>query len=205
MLNMLLDPIRSRLHARRREKWYRMRGLESARLIPTHMTEPEKVSLFELAAMSREKGDVLEIGSYVGASTCYLSAGLRGSDSRVYCVDTWNNETMPDGVRDTYHEFMTNTTSFRNEIVPVRKRSEALERADVGARIGLVFLDGDHSYEAVSREILLLTEWMAKGSIMALHDILYFDGVVRAYCEAVAGGIWLPRGQTNNLIWMEKR
>lgn len=205
MLNKLLDPIRSRLQARRRENWYRTRGLVSARSIPTHMTEPEKVSLFELALASREKGDVVEIGSYVGASTCYLSAGLRGSSSRVYCVDTWNNETMPDGIRDTYHEFMTNTSSFGDVVVPVRKRSEALERADVGERIGLAFLDGDHSYDAVSREIHLLTEWMAKGSIMALHDILYFDGVVKAYCEAVAGGKWLPRGQTNNLIWMEKR
>lgn len=205
MLRMLLDPLRSKIQARRRENWYRSRTLDNARLIPTHMTEAEKVTLFDLAVASSAKGDVVEVGSYLGASSSYLSAGLAGTGRRLYCVDTWNNETMPDGVRDTYQEFIQNTTAFRKTLVTVRKKSDALRREDLGSRIGLVFLDGDHSYESVSREFRMFSEWLASGSIIALHDILYFDGVVRTYCEALSSGAWLPRGQTNNLIWLEKR
>jgi predicted O-methyltransferase YrrM len=205
MINQLLDPLRSRLQKRRLEKWYRTRGLESARDIPTHMTEPEKVALYELAVASRSKGDVVEVGSYVGASSCYLSAALKDSGGRLYCVDTWNNETMPDGVRDTYQEFMLNTRAFRDVIVPLRKKSDGIARSDFGPAIGLVFLDGDHSYESVSREFAMFSGWLSSGSIIALHDILYFEGVVKTYCEAVSSGSWIPKGQTNNLIWLEKR
>src|SRR5262249_30983640 len=115
-------------------------------------------SKYELAALLRLSMQVppgvagLEIGSYLGASARYLIAGLSRHGSMLYCVDTWNNETMPDGIRDTLAEFKRNVGPLLRWAHLVRKNSAELTRADVQAPIGLVFIDGDHSYEMARRD-----------------------------------------------------
>jgi hypothetical protein len=47
----------------------------------------------KLAARAR----ALEIGSHVGSSALFICAGMAGRGGHLYCVDTWANDTMPDG------------------------------------------------------------------------------------------------------------
>ncbi len=98
----------------------------------THTTESERKVLYQLAFESRCPRTVIEIGSYVGASTVCLAAGLKdGGGGKVFCVDTWGNETMPEGERDTMKEFLQNTAIYSDMIIPIRKRSETLVAADL--------------------------------------------------------------------------
>ena len=77
--------------------------------IPTSVNLAELRTLYYLARNCPQNATILEIGSYLGASTCFLAAGVSKVNGRIICVDTWMNETMPEGPRDTYAEFMKNT------------------------------------------------------------------------------------------------
>jgi len=94
--------------------------------IRSHLTDREKVTLYRLASeISKRKTSpcsFVEIGSYIGASSSYLAAGLARNNhfGKVYCIDTWNNDAMTEGNRDTMAEFLHNTRKFSRYIEPIR-------------------------------------------------------------------------------------
>lgn len=56
---------------------YKNKSLKEANKIFTHLTTAEKRKLFDLATKVKDGGYALEIGSYLGASACFIAAGLR--------------------------------------------------------------------------------------------------------------------------------
>jgi predicted O-methyltransferase YrrM len=186
------------------ERRYRRRELADAALAPnihTHMTALELNALHDLAA---EADRVLEIGSYLGASSCYLAAALSMRGGTLYCVDTWANETMPEGERDTFAEFKRNTSGAAGTITMIRKRSDALTDADVTLPLDLVFIDADHSYEAVKGDVEKVRGWIRDGGTLAFHDAIFFEGVSRVIGETLATGQWQLAGKADNLVWLTK-
>jgi predicted O-methyltransferase YrrM len=174
-----------------------------AREIPTHMTHAELNALYRLAAGLESSPGLLEIGSYLGASSRFLAAGMK-SGGRLYCVDTWNNETMPEGPRDTLLEFKKNVASFASRITIVRKDSNDITDADFALPLDLVFIDGDHSYAAVKRDFNTVAPWLSDGGLVAFHDCTYFEGVSRVVGEAMATGGWQIGGNVDSLVWLRK-
>ena len=82
--------------------------------IMTHLTFQEKRKLMSLARKC-SGGVYVEIGSYIGASACFIAAGMKESaGSKLYCIDTWQNEGMAEGKRDTFAEFKKNTAKYKN-------------------------------------------------------------------------------------------
>ena len=186
------------------ERSMRARGLGHVSDIPTWTWSIELRALHDLAAAAAPNATVLEIGSYLGASTCYLAAGLARHDGRIVCVDTWNNETMPEGQRDTFAEFTRNTRAVANRVTVVRKRSEMLRDGDIPAPIHLAFIDGDHGYEAVRRDFEIVAGRLAPNGVVAFHDFsdAGFPGVTRVVGEALASGRWVQRGFVRTLVWI---
>ncbi len=140
--------------------------------IPTHMTLAERMALLQAALELPSGFSVLEIGSYVGASTAFFGfAALRGSGT-VHAVDPWTNEAMgAEGSRDTFGDFQRHTEPFAHYIVPHRGYS-----ADVNAREGplacdLLFIDGDHSYAAVLADLTLWLPSLKPAGLLLMHDI----------------------------------
>src|SRR5262252_8804495 len=88
----------------------RSAGVPAASRIFSFTQPPELEVLFQLANRCPMGAKALEIGSHLGASSCYLAAGLKPREGVLFCVDTWNNETMPDGIKDTFAEFSANTS-----------------------------------------------------------------------------------------------
>lgn len=164
--------------------------------VPTHMTERELVQLHWLAAGRRT---ALEIGSYLGASTRFLASAL--PPGGLTCVDTWQNETVPEGRRDTWAEFAHNTRGL--DVRTIRARSDQVDPVDVG-RVDLLFLDGDHSYEVVSGEVARFGSLLAVGGLLVFHDAVEFEGVARTIGETLATGKWKLRGALDNLCWLER-
>ena len=188
--------------------WYhrRMRstGARDYRTIKTWTTLRELQTLFQLASAVPPECFALEIGSYLGASSCWLVAGLAPQRASLICVDTWMNDTVPGEPKDTFAEFQSNVSRLKPHITVVRKRSDQLSRDKLPGTLHLVFLDGDHDYESVNREMRMLAPLVCEGGIMAFHDAVYFEGVARTVGEAVAGGDWQFAGHVDNLIWLRR-
>jgi predicted O-methyltransferase YrrM len=186
------------------ERSMRARGLGHARDIPSWTGPTELRALHDLAAAAPPNATAVEIGSYVGASTCYLAAGLTRRGGRIVCVDTWNNETMPDGERDTFAEFTRNTRAVADRVTVVRKRSELLADDDIPTPIHLAFIDGDHGYDAVRGDFEIVAKRLAPNGVIAFHDFgdESFPGVTRVVGEALASGQWVQRGFVRTLVWI---
>jgi predicted O-methyltransferase YrrM len=190
------------LHRATRERYLAWSGAVPARPIPTYTTRQELDALYRLAHGLPAGARVLEIGSYLGASTYALAAGLAARGGTIWCVDTWENQTMPEGPRDTLPGFLENTARFRAMIRPVRKRSDELQAEDAQTPLDLIFIDGDHSYEAVRRDIERVQAWVAPEGVIAFHDATSFPGVGRAVGELLATTEWAIAGQVESLVWI---
>ena len=151
--------------------------------IRTDVTRAELVQLYGLA--KRLQGGVaVEIGSYLGASSCFLAAGCRRSGAHLSCVDTWVNDAMTEGPRDTYSAFLANTHRYRSTITAMRQPS--LEAAaHFRDRIDLLFVDGDHSKEGVYGDLHAWLPHVSSGGWVALHDSGWAEGVQSAIREIV--------------------
>lgn len=172
--------------------------------ITSHLTTSERVVLYRLAYQFGGDG-VLEVGSYLGASASALAAGLvdAGSTAEVVCVDTWLNDTMSEGSRDTWAEFGENTAPFRGTLRPFRGRSREVAgriASELARPLSLVFFDGDHSYEGVRQDWETYRPLMANGAVVAFHDIGWAEGVKRLVTEMVEPrAVWTDR--LPNLFW----
>ena len=182
--------------------------LRTSFAIPTHLTDREKVTLFHLArSLSRSSATgihALEIGAYLGASSAFLSAGLSKDSDRVVCVDTWDNDAMSEGQRDTQSEFVANTARYRDRITMLRGWSTSPEvlqkvRVNVG-RIDLLFIDGDHSYEGAKADWEHYSPMLGKGAIVAMHDIGWAEGVKRVVAEHIRPRV-VREQRLPNLWW----
>ena len=151
--------------------------------IHSHLTSRERYQLFKLA---RSKKQILEIGSYVGASAACFGAAQDASEaSRIYCIDTWQNDAMTEGKKDTYQEFLKNTSLYSKWIVPVRGFSTAVVE-DVRRQtttLDLLFIDGDHSYEGAKADWDSYRSFLKSGSIVVFHDYGWAEGVQRVIEE----------------------
>jgi len=152
--------------------------------IKTHLTEVERLVLYKLALQVPRGSSIVEIGSYLGASSCFLAAAAVERRSNLFCVDTWQNDAMTEGRRDTYQEFLSNTQRYRHVISPIRQRSEdaATEFSRV---ISFLFVDADHKYDAVVSDLRCWLPKLCSGAWLVLHDWGWAIGVQRAIEELV--------------------
>jgi len=168
--------------------WFFFKNLNEERNIFTHLTDDEKIILYKTAKnLNKNKPLIVEIGSYLGSSTCFLAAGLRGKNGMLYCIDTWKNDAMTEGERDTYSEFCDNTKKYQNQIKMLRGYSnEVVDQIKyLNKPITLLFIDGNHSYEATKKDWDNYSLLMERDSIVIFHDISWAEGVNRVIHENI--------------------
>jgi cephalosporin hydroxylase len=151
----------------------------------THLSDLEKIQLYNLA---KNKKVIVEIGSYLGASALCFAYGCRSEQTKIFCIDTWLNHAMSEGVRDTESVFKNNLSKFDN-INMIKGFSgdviqELIERLD-GKKVDLLFIDGDHTYEGVLKDWENYFSILTKGSIVVFHDWGYYEGVRKVILEKV--------------------
>jgi len=151
------------------------------------MTAEELEWLYE---RSREMSTVVEIGSYNGRSTHALLSG----GAHVTAIDHFQGSAEHALTNDTYQAFVRNVGHFPNLAVLRMPSLDAAQRfAD--RSIDMVFIDADHSYEAVKADILA---WAPKARrILCGHDygLDSWPGVTLAVRELIGsyhvyGTIW---------------
>ncbi|MEQ1862041.1 MAG: class I SAM-dependent methyltransferase [Chthoniobacteraceae bacterium] len=179
-------------------------GLHHAAGIRTWTTRAQLETLFRLATELPEGARVVELGSYLGASTCYLAAGVAAKNGRVIAIDSWNLDAMPGEPADVFEEFKRNTAGVAHLLKIVRKRTQDLVAEDVEPPVHLAFIDADHSYEATRADADFLAPHIAPDGVIAFHDTTVFAGVGRVIGELLAGGQWCLAGHVDNLTWIRR-
>jgi predicted O-methyltransferase YrrM len=173
--------------------------LRKAYAIQSHLTAQERYELFRLAI---GKQRILEIGSYLGASATCFGSALKNTSGKIYCIDTWNNDAMTEGKKETFELFAQNTAPFKENIIPVRGFSTAVvdNVLALTTTLDLLFIDGDHSYEGVKADWEAYKSFLHPGSIVIFHDIGWAEGVQRVVRED-AKPVVTSSGELPNLWW----
>jgi predicted O-methyltransferase YrrM len=142
-------------------------GLRAAH---TSLTSAETDLLCRLAAGRRS---VVEVGVYEGATSRRI-AGCMHADGRLYLVDPHVPGTrMEQWLGFSAARFIA-VRSVREHADKVRFVRDTSLGAAATLRLqepaDLIFIDADHSYEAVSRDFQAWAPHLAHGGAMALHD-----------------------------------
>jgi predicted O-methyltransferase YrrM len=158
--------------------------LKTAFSITSHLTPEERYTLFTLA---KNRKNILEIGSYIGCSAACFGAAIQHSGGRIFCIDTWQNDGMSEGGRDTNQEFKSNTKKFSTLITPVRGYSTEVvdEVRKLTPWLDLLFIDGDHSYEGAKGDWETYKGFLSPGSVVVCHDSGWAEGVQRVIREDI--------------------
>ena len=155
---------------------------------PGWLYPAEAAFLFDAATRVTGKGVIVEIGSWKGKSTIALAGGAERAP--VYAVDTFQGsaEHRQHGPVHTFDDFLTNLRTARvdGRVRPICLPS--LEAAiDFREPVELLFIDGDHSYDAVRADFEAWVPKVIPGGLVALHDTSYWRGPRRVVREAIYG------------------
>ncbi len=176
--------------------------------------------LFELALEACSLGPCLEIGSFCGKSTVYLGTACklkgktlftidhhRGSEEQqqgqlYFDPDLFNSET---GVIDSlpYFRATIQRAGLEEIVVPMVTKSSVAVR-DWTTPLGLIFIDGGHSYETVLTDYRCWYPHLLPNGFLAFHDI-FLDPTeggqapYEVYKLALTSGIFEELLMTNTL------
>lgn len=138
-----------------------------------------------------EGGHIVEVGAWKGASTSYLAVEAQHKKMRIDVVDTWvgseeHKEMFEVTTNCLFEVFIDNLRPLINLINPIRTDSISASKMYPDESLDAVFIDADHRYESVKKDILA---WMPKvktGGILAGHDyIRTHNGVIQAVDELI--------------------
>jgi predicted O-methyltransferase YrrM len=151
------------------------------------LDEEEGLKLFELASEACLLGPCLEIGSFCGKSTVYLGTACKARGRTLFTIDyhrgseeqqPWQTYFDPDlldsktGLIDSFPYFRDTIqkAGLEEVVVPMVTKSQVAAR-DWAIPLGLVFIDGGHSYEAVMTDYQCWHTHLLAGGLLVFHDI----------------------------------
>jgi len=139
----------------------------------------------------RDDGQIVELGAWKGRSSAFLvvEAYNKSPKIKVHIVDTWGGNPyngLLDESADLFCKFTTNMAPLEGLYKAHRmKTDKAVELFDDGS-LDAVFIDADHSYNAVKNDILNWMPKIRKGGILAGHDYTYsWPEVIKAVDETL--------------------
>lgn len=154
-----------------------------------HFGLNEGLLMFKIAKGLKDNSVIVEIGAFKGKSTCFIAEGIGSKNIQFFTIDTWRNDTMQEGRQDVYPDFLKNIEPYKDKIKPLRGYSYDVRKEWPQERkIDFLWIDGDHSYEGVKRDIQDWLPLVKKNSFVCFHDYRDFPGVKKAVDELSANG-----------------
>ena len=171
------------------------------KLAPVHggMYEIQGYALMIMAEQGPGIGEIVEIGSLEGKSTCWLGLGTKNANrEKVTAVDPFTGSPehqkgalfeqeliVDEGT--TYRVFKENIKKMglNDYVTPIVGLSEEVGKG-WNKPIRLLFIDGDHSYEASKLDFETWSPFVVKGGLIGFHDIGGWPGVTEFYEELLA-------------------
>jgi len=162
-----------------------------------------------------DSAHIVEIGSWEGRSAIYMGVEILNSGKKIKfdCVDKWIGILPPTEHRKkvVYHKdalkspngsyncFLKNIEPLKDVINPVRCSSLDAALLYKNESLDFVFIDADHSYKEVKKDILAWMPKIKNGGILSGHDYPFPD-VKRAVDENVEDVIILK----DEKVWYKK-
>ncbi|GLX97495.1 class I SAM-dependent methyltransferase [Herbidospora sp. NBRC 101105] len=151
------------------------------------MPPDEGRALYELGCLYGSRGPMAEIGSYCGKSAVYLGAAAREAGTVLFTVDHhrgseeiqpgWahHDPTLVDprfGRMDSLPFFRTTiATAGLEDVVIAVVGASATVAAHWHTPLGLLFVDGGHSEDPVTRDYEGWAPHVVPGGVLIFHDI----------------------------------
>lgn len=141
-----------------------------------------------------ENGLFVEIGAYKGKSTAYMGLKLKENPKFNFCtVDTFLGTPNEHKQMNYYPQFCKNMKTLGLQDVILIKRGDSVQISQEFPQIvDAVFIDADHSYEAVKNDIKAWGMKLKPGGIIAGHDI-DFPSVWKAVKESFINFEYIDR------------
>lgn len=163
--------------------------------IPGMVTPRSGQILYLLCAIQEAVGDVVEIGSWQGRSTSFLARAVSDSDNgRFFAIDHFKGNVGKESsyvvgrqdLGDLKQNFMSNMKALNldSSISLLEMTTTEAAREFRRGQIRFLFIDGDHTYEGVSRDIELFLPLLCPSAIMVFDDFsTAFPGLLKAVGE----------------------
>lgn len=155
------------------------------------LTREEGALLYRLARQCTGRGVIVEIGSFKGKSTIWLAKGSEaGAGVPVYAIDphtgSEEHQAIAEGQVWTYEEFLANLrrAGVEGRVHPLVTTS-AQAAMSFHLPVELLFIDGDHRYEAVRQDFDLWFPKLIEGGYLLMHDTIRWDGPRRVARESL--------------------
>jgi len=131
--------------------------------VPGWETADEQAYLLQLAQAVPSDGQIVEIGGEYGMSASLFCKGAQPG-VKVTTVDIF-----PGDLLDKHRANMAEA-GFAGRSEQIQGDSATAGRMWEGGAIDLLFVDGDHAYEGVQRDIGAWVKYIPAGGVVAFHD-----------------------------------
>ncbi|MEM1165672.1 MAG: class I SAM-dependent methyltransferase [Planctomycetota bacterium] len=161
-----------------------------------------------LLTTARGRRTIVEIGSFRGKSTVILALGSTDVNGHVTAIDP-HIRTAASGTDygpadlEAFHGTVDRwAVGDRIEHLTVRSE-DARPRWSADRPIDLLWIDGDHTYEGVRRDLDDWRELVGPSGIIACHDFTHCEGVRRAWEETVRSATerWTEGRAVRSIVW----
>ncbi len=181
------------------------------------LTVDEAVTLHDLARAVPPGGHAVEIGSWQGKSAVVIGKGLpRGAT--LHCVDPFNADGCPPSLPIFQAHRARHRRSLREGFEHNVRRNGVAERIRVWhgyshemapcvqEELDLLFIDGNHDYEAVRADFELWAPKLRVGGAICLHDACdKFPGVQRLIEEELTDAETFGEGRLVDSLFVARR
>ena len=161
-------------------------NLSEIKKIKGFMPNHEGMALCKWAEKFSKLGHVLEIGTYCGKSSIYLSFGAKKNNKYIFTIDHHkgseehqiNQEYFDDEIYDKLNErvdtfplLIENINKLKiNNIVPIIGSSKEVS-SSWKSKISMLFIDGGHSFESANSDYECWESKIINGGCLVIHDI----------------------------------
>lgn len=138
----------------------------------------------------------VELGCWKGMSAAFMGVEIinSGKDIKLDCIDIWSESSyLGEGLQKEFGDNLMNI--FLNNIKPVsavinvKRKDSSSAAADYDNKsVDFVFIDADHSYEGVKKDILAWLPKVKSGGILAGHDYAWTEEIRAAVRDTIGDG-----------------
>jgi len=148
-------------------------------------------NIYEQAVKKYDNAIFVEIGCFEGGSTIFMADLIKASrkNIRFYAVDLFEGyKPTNKQVAPSYDKFMNNIIPYKDYITVLKMDSCDASALFADSSCDFIFIDADHTYESVKRDIQCWLPKLKTTGLFAGHDYAHpdcaFPGVVKAVNEA---------------------
>lgn len=137
-------------------------------------------------AIENPKPVIVELGSCFGLSSMIIARALKiKKEAKIYCVDAWEGDGSSVFAKTREHIqeqarlgksffeiFKENTqkAGVWEQLTPIQAYTTEVVK-DWSRTADLIFVDADHSYEGVRRDVMNWKEHVRLGGLLLMHDV----------------------------------